>query len=51
MALQILTLNRTLLESTTQVLLETEVLDGDRLQNILAQVKAPEGLTSWLVKR
>jgi len=47
-ALDILQLNRDLLESTTQILLETEVLDGDQLQAILAQVRA--GLHSWLAK-
>lgn len=44
-ALAILRHNRTLLESTTQMLLETEVLEGEQLQTILAQVQAPESLT------
>jgi cell division protease FtsH len=48
MALAILQLNRNLLESTTQVLLEQEVLEGDELQAILAQVQAPAELSSWL---
>lgn len=43
-ALAILRHNRTLLESTTQILLETEVLEGEQLQAILAQVQAPENL-------
>ncbi|MER3476237.1 MAG: cell division protein FtsH [Leptolyngbya sp. ERB_1_2] len=43
-ALAILRHNRTLLESTTQTLLETEVLEGEQLQAILAQVQAPENL-------
>jgi cell division protease FtsH len=49
MALEILQLNRGLLESATCLLLETEVLEGDRLQAILAQVQAPAGLTAWLM--
>ncbi len=47
-ALEILQLNRGLLESATQVLLETEVLEGDRLQAILTQVQPPAGLHTWL---
>jgi cell division protease FtsH len=43
-ALAILNHNRDLLESTTQILLETEVLEGEKLAAILAQVKRPEGL-------
>jgi cell division protease FtsH len=39
----ILRQNRDLLESTTAILLETEVLEGDQLRAILAQVQAPEG--------
>jgi cell division protease FtsH len=35
--------NRDLLESTTAILLETEVLEGEQLRAILAQVQAPEG--------
>ncbi len=50
MALEILQLNRDLLESTTQVLLEKEVLEGDELQQRLAQVQAPVGLNTWLMK-
>ncbi|MBV8885162.1 MAG: cell division protein FtsH, partial [Chroococcidiopsidaceae cyanobacterium CP_BM_RX_35] len=45
-ALEILQLNRDLLESTTQVLLETEVLEGDKLQAILARVQTPIGLNT-----
>jgi cell division protease FtsH len=48
-ALAILRHNRGLLESTTEVLLETEVLDGDYLQAILAQVQAPATLADWLM--
>jgi cell division protease FtsH len=40
----ILRQNRALLESTTTILLETEVLEGEQLRAILAQVQAPEGL-------
>ncbi|HIK16456.1 MAG TPA: ATP-dependent zinc metalloprotease FtsH [Leptolyngbyaceae cyanobacterium M33_DOE_097] len=47
-ALEILQLNRELLESATQTLLVQEVLEGDVLQAILAQVKAPIGLNTWL---
>ncbi|MBF2009550.1 MAG: ATP-dependent zinc metalloprotease FtsH [Chlorogloeopsis fritschii C42_A2020_084] len=50
MALEILQLNRDLLESTTQVLLKKEVLEGDELQQILTQVQAPIGLNTWLAK-
>ena len=50
MALEILTLNRDLLESTGQSLLETEVLEGDALQTILAQVRAPMSLNDWLAR-
>ncbi len=50
-ALAILRHNRGLLESTTQILLETEVLDGEPLQAILAQVQAPESLADWLMGR
>jgi cell division protease FtsH len=50
MALEILQLNRGLLDSATQVLLEKEVLDDAELQAILAQVKAPAGLNLWLAK-
>jgi cell division protease FtsH len=49
MAIAILKLNRDLVESTTQTLLETEVLEGAPLQAILAQVQAPEGLAGWLM--
>ncbi|UBF27625.1 ATP-dependent zinc metalloprotease FtsH [Kovacikia minuta CCNUW1] len=49
-AFEILRLNRNLLESATQVLLEKEVLEGDQLQTILTQVKAPAELNSWLMK-
>jgi cell division protease FtsH len=50
MALTILHLNRDLLESATQTLLAAEALEGEQLQRILAQVKAPAGLTDWLAK-
>jgi cell division protease FtsH len=40
-ALEILQLNHGLLESTTQILLEKEVLEGDELQGILALVQVP----------
>ena len=47
-AQEILQLNRDLLESTTQTLLANEVLEGSQLKMILAQVKAPEGLDTFL---
>jgi cell division protease FtsH len=47
-ALQILTHNRALLESTAAVLLDREVLEGDALRAILSQVKPPTGLADWL---
>ncbi len=43
MAVAILKHNRELLESTTQILLDREVLEGDSLRSILSQVKAPDG--------
>ncbi|WP_310482639.1 ATP-dependent zinc metalloprotease FtsH [Chamaesiphon sp. VAR_48_metabat_403] len=43
MAIAILKHNRELLESTTQMLLDREVLEGDSLRSILSQVKAPDG--------
>jgi cell division protease FtsH len=48
MAAAILEQNRELLESTTKVLLDREVLEGDSLRAILSQVKAPAGLADWL---
>ena len=48
MAIAILRLNRGLLESATQTLLETEVLDGEQLQAMLAQAEAPAELQNWL---
>jgi cell division protease FtsH len=50
MALEVLQLNRNLLESATQILLNTEVLEGAELQRVLVQVQAPEGLKAWLAK-
>lgn len=47
-ALDILQLNRDLLESTTQFLLNHEVLEGETLQSVLAQVKVPQTLENWL---
>jgi cell division protease FtsH len=49
MAIAILNHNRDLVESTTAILLETEVLEGPQLQAILAQVQAPVGLNAWLM--
>ncbi len=48
MAKAILEQNRELLESTTKVLLDQEVLEGDSLRAILGQVQAPAGLADWL---
>jgi cell division protease FtsH len=48
MALDILQLNRSLLDSTTKILLNQEVLEGETLQAILAQVQTPAGLDIWL---
>ena len=48
MAQAILVQNRELLESTTQILLDREVLEGDSLRAILSQVQAPAGLADWL---
>ena len=49
-AQQILTLNRDLLESSTQTLLKQEVLEGEQLQRILALVKAPKELNNYLTQ-
>jgi cell division protease FtsH len=48
-AVEILQLNRDLLVSATQILLEKEVLEGTELQAVLSQVKAPAGLNIWLM--
>jgi len=48
MALAILQINRDLLESATQRLLAQEVLEGNELESILAQVQAPAALQTWL---
>lgn len=48
-AVNILRLNRDLLESTTQTLLKNEVLEGEQLQEILAQVKTPDELQQFLL--
>ncbi|WP_052050012.1 ATP-dependent zinc metalloprotease FtsH [Leptolyngbya sp. KIOST-1] len=50
MAIDILRLNQGLLESATQTLLETEVLDGDQLRVVLAQAQAPAGMERWLAE-
>ncbi|MCT7951820.1 ATP-dependent zinc metalloprotease FtsH4 [Ancylothrix sp. C2] len=41
-ALDILNQNRDLLEEIAQRILEVEVIEGDQLQNLLAQVRSPE---------
>jgi cell division protease FtsH len=48
MAVAILEHDRELLESTTQTLLDREVLDGEALKAILSQVTAPAGLADRL---
>ncbi len=48
MAVAILEHNRELLESTTKVLLDREVLEGAALTAILSQVMAPAELADWL---
>lgn len=47
-ALQILEINRTLLEEITQHLLQKEVLEGELLGQYLAQAKVPSKLENWL---
>ncbi len=49
-AIQILRLNRGLLESATQALLEIEVLEGEPLKAVLAQAEAPAELEGWLAE-
>jgi cell division protease FtsH len=51
MTAAILEHNRELLESTTKVLLDRQVLEGESLRTILSQVKAPTGLADWLLGR
>ncbi len=43
-ALNILETNRDLMEAIAQKILETEVIEGDELQHLLDQVKAPDNL-------
>ncbi len=50
MAQAILNQNRALLESTAQLLLDREVLEGDTLRQILSQVQAPPHLADWLYR-
>ncbi len=47
-AVSILTLNRDLLESMTQVLLAEEVIEGEQLQAMLSQAKASVNTQIWL---
>ncbi len=47
-ALAILQNNRSLIETAAQQLLETEVLEGEALSQILHQVQAPTQLQDWL---
>lgn len=49
-AMEILRSNRELLELATQTLLETEVLEGDRLAMLLGQAQAPATLAQWLAE-
>lgn len=48
MAQSVLRANRDLLETMTQQLLTTDVLEAEALQQMLAQAKAPAGLQAWL---
>ena len=43
-ALAILNENRELLEKISQKILDTEVIEGDLLQELLAEVKTPEAV-------
>ncbi|PZO12666.1 MAG: cell division protein FtsH [Leptolyngbya foveolarum] len=47
-AVAILNLNRDLLERMAQVLLDEEVLEGDRLKELLAQAQMPVNTQIWL---
>ncbi len=49
LALEILQLNRDLLETAAQTLLEKEVLEGAELKTILAGVQRPVSLNAWLI--
>ena len=48
MAVTILIPNRELLETTAQILLDREVLEGESFRAILRQVQALAGLADWL---
>jgi cell division protease FtsH len=48
LALEILKLNRDLLEEMTQHLLQREILEGEELRHYLTQVQAPLELATWL---
>ncbi|MFN3361663.1 MAG: ATP-dependent metallopeptidase FtsH/Yme1/Tma family protein, partial [Pseudanabaenaceae cyanobacterium] len=45
-ALEVLKLNRELLETMAQKLLESEVIEGESLQEFLSQIKRPEALVA-----
>jgi len=47
-ALQILVTNRALLDETAQHLLKQEVLEGETLEDYMAQVQMPVGIDRWL---
>ncbi|MDJ0796055.1 MAG: ATP-dependent zinc metalloprotease FtsH [Calothrix sp. MO_167.B12] len=47
-ARQILSENRQILEATAKNLLETEVLEGEKLRSHLQQVQAPQTMEKWL---
>jgi cell division protease FtsH len=47
-ALTVLETNRSVLENTAQKLLVSEVLEGEVLRQMLAQVRAPHQLNDWL---
>jgi cell division protease FtsH len=48
MALEVLKINRSLIETAAQQLLETEILEGTALSQILSQVDTPKALQDWL---
>ncbi len=48
MALSILSINRDMLQSTANTLLEKEVLEGQELHSLLSHPQSPPGMDEWL---
>jgi cell division protease FtsH len=50
MALEILLRNRDVLERIAQTLLSEESLEGEMLKTLLAEIRPPASLESWLTQ-